>query len=189
MSTTTVQLRWNRAAQHRALLRSLQLLNGTSELTMASLLALHEILLPPTHPDRGLFRDGPLVVRFNGIVQWIPPPVEETLRRTQETLDWVNACSREGLTPERAQDRAARVLFEITDLHPFRDGNGRVARALATWLMLGGGWALLMDPGLYCHARVGNYYRALDSHNVDPALWPRFFAELTDYCFVRKRSG
>ncbi len=156
---------------------------------MAVLLALHTVLLPPSHPRRGTFRDGPLVVRFNGVIQWRPPPAEEALRRTEQTLDWVNACVRNGMTADRALDRAARVLFEITDLHPFPDGNGRVARTLATWLMLQGGWALLMDPGIYCHERREDYYRALDSHSLDPTLWPRFFGELADYCFVRKRSG
>ncbi len=182
----TVRLRRDRADQHRALLRSLRVLGRAPVLTLELMLELHTVLLPPSHPDRGRFRDGPVSVRFNGIVQWVPPPAEVALARTQASLDRVAAALAAGLEGEAAVDVAGRILFAITDLHPFPDGNGRVARALATWVLLQGGWALLMDPGIYCHDRRAEYYRALDSHSRDPTLWPRFFAELTAFCFVRK---
>src|SRR6266436_567325 len=183
----TVQLRWDRAGNHSALLASLRLLNRACELDMSVLLSLHEILLPPSHPYRGRFRDSPLVVRFNGIAQWRPPPADEALRLMRATLVWINARVKEGVTGTDARYCAARVLFQTTDIHPFFDGNGRVARTLATWLLIKGGYALLMDPGSYCHQHRTAYYKALDSHSLDPTLWPKFFAQMVDYCFVVKR--
>jgi hypothetical protein len=47
---------------------------------------------------------------------------------------------------------AARAWFEITDLHPFGDGNGQVARSVASRMLIRGDYALVMDPGLCCHA-------------------------------------
>jgi fido (protein-threonine AMPylation protein) len=128
-------------------------------------------------------------VRFNGIVQWRPPPAIEALRLMRATLAWINSRVREGVTGTDARDCAARVLFQITDIHPFFDGNGRVARTLATWLLIKGGYALLMDPGSYCHQHRVAYYKALDSHSLDPTLWPKFFAQMVDYCFVVNRHS
>jgi Fic family protein len=183
-----IQLRWDRAGNHSALLASLRLLNQACELDMPVLLSLHEILLPPSHPYRGRFRDSPLVVRFNGIVHWRPPPADEALRLMRATLVWINTSVKEGVTGD-ARDCAARVLFQTTDIHPFFDGNGRVARTLATWLLIKGGYALLMDPGSYCHQHRTAYYKALDSHSLDPTLWPKFFSQMVDYCFVTKRHS
>jgi Fic family protein len=180
-----VQLRWHRGRQHAAFLEGLRLLNHAPELTMDVLLSLHTILLPPSHPDRGRFRDGPIKVRFNGVARWKPPPASEALGLTERTAGWVNAAVGQGLDPETAKANAARALFEITDVHPFRDGNGRVARSIAGWLLIRGGYALLMDPGVYCHDRRDDYYRALDSNNLDPAVWRGFFDELVGYCFRR----
>jgi Fic family protein len=180
-----VQLRWHRTRQHAAFLAGLRLLNHAPELTMGVLLALHTILLPPSHPDRGRFREGPIKVRFNGVARWEPPTATEALRLTEQTAGWINAAVSEGLHPETARASAARALFEITDIHPFCDGNGRVARSIASWLLIRGGYALLMDPGVYCHDRRDDYYRALDSNNLDPAVWRDFFDELVGYCFRR----
>jgi Fic family protein len=178
-----VQLHWSAADQHAAFLGGLRLLNHTRRLSLDALLELHVILLPPTNPQRGRFRDQPIQVRFNGVTHWRPPLAVEAVERTASTLERVNTVMAAGLVPETARGCAARALFEITDLHPFADGNGRVARSVASWILIRGGFALLMDPGIYCRRRVDDYYRALDSKRLDPTLWEQFFDEMVGYCF------
>jgi fido (protein-threonine AMPylation protein) len=78
---------------------------------------------------------------------------------------------------------AAQAWFEITDLHPFGDGNGRVARSVASWMLIRGGYALLMDPGLCCHPRRDAYLWALDSKVLEPTPWHTFFDGVVEYCF------
>lgn len=183
IASAPVQLRWHGEAQHRAFLASLGLLDREPELTLDSMLALHRAVLPPTHPYRGRFRDTPIQIRFNGVTHWCPPPAPIAIERTAEALERVNGAIASGCRGPAMREAAGRALWEITDLHPFADGNGRVARSVASWMLTRGGHALLMDPGIYCHQRQADYFRALDSKRLDPTPWSRFFAELVGYCF------
>lgn len=178
-----VQLRWDRAGQHGAFLAGLRLLNRAPRLDLETLLELQTVLLPPSNPARGRYRDAPIQVRFNGVTHWRPPPPEEAVRLTAGTLERVNAAISSRLTGGAMKACAARALFEITDVHPFEDGNGRVARLVASWMLTRGGYALLMDPGLYCHERRDAYYHALDSKRLDTRPWTQFFEELVAHCF------
>ena len=178
-----VQLRWDRARQHRAFLAGLGLLDEAPALTSEVLLALHTVLLPPTNPACGRFRDAPVAIRFNGVAWWQPPDAADAVRRVAATLDRANDAVAEGQRGEAMMAAAATAWFEITDLHPFGDGNGRVARSVASWMLVRGGYALLMDPGLYCHARREEYFRALDSRVRDPTRWQEFFERVVSHCF------
>jgi Fic family protein len=174
--------RWDLATQHRAFLGGLGLLDRAPALTSDVLLALHEMLLPPTNPHRGRFRTGPTKVWWNGVGREKPDPAT-ALALTQQTLQRINLEIRAGLSGAVAKSSAARAHLDITDAHPFGDGNGRVARSVAAWILWRGGYALLMDPGLHCHQRNGEYYRAVASHCVDPRPWERFFDQLVERCF------
>lgn len=183
MTVASVQLRWDRASQHRAFLAGLGLLDRSPALTLDVLLALHTILLPPGNPCRGRFRDSPIQIRFNGVTHWQPPTAADAIERVAGTLDRITLEVFDGLRGEPMKAAAARAWFEITDLHPFGDGNGRVARSVASWMLIRGGYALLMDPGLYCHARRAAYFLALDSKVLDPRPWRAFFDGIVEYCF------
>jgi hypothetical protein len=50
-------------------------------------------------------------------------------------------------------------------------------------MLIKGGYALLMDPGLYCHARRAEYFLALDSKVQDPGPWRAFFDGVVGHCF------
>jgi Fic family protein len=185
VNTAPVQLRWDHASQHRAFLAGLGLLDNEPVLTLDVLLALHTILLPPSNPARGRFRDAPIQVRFNGVTHWVPPDATEAAARTTVTLERINGVVAAGERGDSMKAAAAVALWEITDLHPFADGNGRVARSVAAWMLTRGGYALLMDPGRYCHERRAEYFRALDSKVLDPAPWRAFFDGLVAWCFRR----
>jgi len=60
---------------------------------------------------------------------YICPPSRQVPYLTRELLDWLNGPAKE--LP--AVFSSAILHFRFVEIHPFRDGNGRVARALATW--------------------------------------------------------
>ena len=59
----------------------------------------------------------------------VGPPWRQVPRLTREMLGWLNGSS--GELP--AVFSSAILHLRLVEIHPFRDGNGRVARALATW--------------------------------------------------------
>ena len=72
---------------------------------------------------------------------------------------------------------AADAFARFTDLHPFADGNGRVARAIATWLLVREGYRA--NPNLtlrdFCHLHRPEHYLTLRHHELDPWSWHSFF--------------
>lgn len=184
------RLRWDPAGQHAALLASIRLLDRVrGELDVDVLLELHRVMLPPENPYRGRWREGPVVIRLNGVVHRRAPAPEEAARMLAMTLASVNARLTRPLTANEAVKLASKAWFWVTEAHPFRDGNGRVARALATWLLVRHGFALLMDPTTYCQRRKAAAYQAHNRYLTDPAAWRRFFDELVAYCFRRVESN
>jgi Fic family protein len=81
---------------------------------------------------------------------------------------------------------AADAIARFTDLHPFADGNGRVARAIATWLLIRAGYRpnphLTLGAFFRLHQR--EHYRALRHHELDPWSWHQFFFDAALTCFV-----
>lgn len=71
--------------------------------------------------------------------------------------------------------RAAWLHHRFISVHPFEDGNGRVARALVLLVLLNAGYA----PLVVDRRRRDDYLRALDTANdKDLTALVRFFAEL-----------
>ena len=68
-----------------------------------------------------------------------------------------------GVAPEV---EAAWLHHRFTQIHPFQDGNGRVARALATLVMIRAGWF----PLVVTDAGRADYIEALEI--ADGGAWP-----------------
>lgn len=91
------------------------------------------------HYTPGIFRatDDVSVVDAQGDIVHIPPVAAKLEKRLKKLTDWVNSNhhdtdSRDYLHP---LVKAIVIHFAIGFEHPFRDGNGRVARALFYWYM------------------------------------------------------
>ena len=90
------------------------------------------------HYQPGVFRhtNDVVVEDSEGHVVHAPPPAENLASRLQAIVDWVNTDHDSGANLFIHPLIKAIVLhFAIGYEHPFRDGNGRVARALFYWYM------------------------------------------------------
>lgn len=66
-----------------------------------------------------------------------PPPARTIKKRLESICNWINTCHDNAETSNYIHPliKACALHFSIGYEHPFRDGNGRVARALFYWLM------------------------------------------------------
>ena len=113
---------------------------------------------------------------------FLPPNPSETPRLMSNLSTWLSQ-SPLAFHPILA---AALAHLELVAVHPFNDGNGRTARALADLVLYRYGYKFRylfswvaqigIDTGTY-HQRLtdvlGSEYRA----NVDPTVWLEYFAE------------
>src|SRR6185369_11477752 len=85
------------------------------------------------------YRKSQVVVKNSqtGEITFRPPPPVEVPFLVADFLHWVNAT-----LPEDAHTvlKAGIVHYELVRIHPFLDGNGRVARATATLVLFLGGY-------------------------------------------------
>lgn len=87
----------------------------------------------------GQFRttDDVVIADYDGNVVHQPPKAEHIDERLERVCAWVNADAETYVHP---LVRACILHFMIAHEHPFRDGNGRTARALFYWFMLKSGY-------------------------------------------------
>jgi Fic family protein len=101
------------------------------------IVGLHDRLLGgDTAAGAGRFATGPRFVARTGDPIFEPPPASEVVPLVEEMCE---RLSEEGLHPAVA---AAWVHIATAAIHPFRDGNGRCARVLASLAMYRGGFRL-----------------------------------------------
>lgn len=136
------------------------------------------------------YRDGQNVIRdsrSNAIV-YLPPEAQDVPRMMAELIEWLNAKVSPG-EELPVPVKAAIAHYQYATIHPYYDGNGRMARLLTTLVLDLGGYDL---KGLYAleeyYARnLGDYYEALTvgpSHNyylgraeADITRWIAYFTE------------
>jgi len=116
--------------------------NYTASLTAERLFNWHSLLFPPGAggDDRlriGTWRDdstGPMQVVSGAIgrehVHYEAPPAESVQAEMTSFLDWANQTG--GIDPVL---RAAVAHLWFVTIHPFDDGNGRIARAISDWAL------------------------------------------------------
>ncbi|GED33955.1 Fic family protein [Brevibacillus centrosporus] len=80
-------------------------------------------------------RPGVLFAVYDSITgrpEYIPPEAKDVPQLMKEFVNWINSeYARELPTPVRAGIAA----YQLLTIHPFYDGNGRTARALATYIL------------------------------------------------------
>lgn len=92
---------------------------------------------PHFKPDHeGSWRDGAVVVvdRMTNQIMHEGPPADEVPGLIQAMFDWLERKLASGEEPSFVL--AGVIHYEITDIHPFADGNGRAARLIQTALLM-----------------------------------------------------
>jgi Fic family protein len=112
-------------------------------------------------------------------VHFEAPPAEHMPEQMQIFIDWFNQTAANGLTPLPALTRAGLAHLYFVTIHPFEDGNGRIARALAEKALA----QAINAPSLTSLAKQiernrKGYYAELESNNKDMNVtrWLVWFA-------------
>jgi len=111
---------------------------------------------------------------------YTPPKSSDVPRLMQELIEWINKAIKEDLSPIII---AGIAHYELVSIHPFIDGNGRTARALATLVLykLGYDTKRLFSLEEYYDQSLVSYYSALQSgqkhrNGEDLTYWLEYFS-------------
>jgi Fic family protein len=132
------------------------------EWTAQTILELHFLVCFPQPGARpGRMRDGPVVVtRGPGREPYRPPTSSAVPQLMNELAEWLRA----GDTGRHPIVRAAMAHLNLVSIHPFRDGNGRVARVVQSLVLAREGLlrpeVVSIEPYLSRNTRL--YYAALE---------------------------
>ncbi|MCO6449320.1 MAG: Fic family protein [Caldilineales bacterium] len=119
-------------------------------LTEDDIRALHRLVLHGIDDEQaGVYRQRQVFIAGSAFV---PPSPQAVPGRMRELADWMQQ------TAIHPVERAARAHFWLVDIHPFVDGNGRVARLLMNLLLLQAGYPIAI---LRADDRAA-YYAALE---------------------------
>jgi len=126
------------------------------------------------------YRDGQNVVRDGaGGIVYLPPEAKDVPGLMSELLEWIRHAEAEQPVPVIA----GMAHYQFVTIHPYYDGNGRTARALATWILYRGHYDLGKFYSLeevYAHDLDG-YYAALVTHPHHNYYEGRADAEVTTW--------
>lgn len=101
------------------------------QITKSDLLTLHQIIMKGTTDQKflGTYRSGEVRIRGS---RHVPPPAYEVDPLMEQLLYMMNNNPDDYATVELA----VMVLHRVAHIHPFQDGNGRIARLLANLVLM-----------------------------------------------------
>ena len=104
----------------------------------SDLLRLHRLITKDLIKNGGKYKNKQnRVINHRGHTVYIPPPPEKVPDLTRKLLGWLNSKESKELHPIIISSIAHHRLVSI---HSFSDGNGRLARVLAIWILYGRGF-------------------------------------------------
>lgn len=158
-------------------------------LTLETLHEVHRLTVEKVVPEEmaGRFRVRQVVLKnsLTGEVSYTPPPAAEVPYLVEDLLNWINGDESKELHPVV---KAGILHYELARIHPFTEGNGRTARAVATLLMFLEGYDIrkLFSLEEYFDQNPMDYYvtlqnvsnqKVLDNHQRDLTPWLDYFIE------------
>lgn len=140
--------------------------------------------------ELGEYRKKQVVIRnsHTGEITFRPPPAIEVPFLMREFVYWLNTNSSDKIHPVL---KAGIAHHELVRIHPFIDGNGRVARVLATLILFLGGYDIRRFFSLeeYYDRDAASYYANLQkASNGDLTSWLEYFTYGTAYEFERVKE-
>lgn len=115
----------------KALQEIVRMVNYNVPLTVEHLLTLHKMVLYKSE-DGGILRSGQELALINGVKVLLAPPTE-VKGLVKKFLEWLAESMRSGMHPFLLAVTCHSIFVRI---HPFRDGNGRMARLLMNFVLL-----------------------------------------------------
>ncbi len=144
---------------------------------------MHELTVHRILPEEtiGEYRKTQVVVKNSqtGEITFRPPPALEIPFLMKSFLDWLNTAKPDDI---HATLKAGITHYEIVRIHPFLDGNGRVARATATLILFGERYDVKRFFSLeeYYDREPMRYYETLQSvasSGGNMTAWLEYFTE------------
>lgn len=158
-------------------------------LNLETLLETHHLTVDKLVPEdySGKFRSRQVVLKNSktGAVSFTPPPAAEVPYLIEDLLNWVNSEDSRDIHPVI---KAGVVHYELARIHPFVEGNGRTARAIATLVLFLEDYDIrkLFSLEEYFDSNPMDYYvtlqavsnqLVLDNHERDLTPWLEYFIE------------
>jgi Fic family protein len=158
-------------------------------ISIEAILEIHRLTTDRILPleSSGQFRARQVVVRNSktGQVSYTPPPAVEVPYLIEDLVNWINS---EEARETHPLIKAGIIHYELARIHPFTDGNGRVARAVATLVMFLDAYDIRKFFSLeeYFDENPMDYYLTLqavsnqlvlDTHERDLTPWLEYFIE------------
>ena len=153
---------------------------------------IHRVITDKILPQEELgdYRKKQVIIRNaqTGEITFRPPPAIEVPFLMREFIYWLNNASKEKIHPVL---KAGIAHHELVRIHPFIDGNGRVARILATLILFLGGYDIRRFFSLeeYYDRDAASYYDNLQkASNGDLTSWLEYFTYGTAYEFEKVKE-
>ncbi|MCX6767029.1 MAG: Fic family protein [Candidatus Moranbacteria bacterium] len=158
-------------------------------ITEKILLKIHSLVTNKTLSDdqSGHFREGSIYVvkrrpGFPDEVVYTGPKAINVPYLCTELIEWIRKSEKEEINPVIV---AGVAHLEIAAIHPFNDGNGRTARALATLILYKRGYDFrhLFALEDYYNKDLPSYYKAInvgitfEQRRTDITSWLEYFVE------------
>lgn len=152
--------------------------------TEQTLKELHKLTVAGIVPkeEEGEYRKVGVVLRdvLTGEIVHRPVPAVEVSYQLADFFEWLGDISTRDLHPVI---KAGVAHHQLVFIHPFTEGNGRVARAFATLILLSEGYDIrkLFSLEEYYDKNVAGYYYALKTADQNPdhdlTAWLEYFIE------------
>jgi Fic family protein len=129
-----------------------------------------------THPEPMQVVSGPIQ---KPLVHFEAPPSDRMPGEMKRFIEWFNDTAPAGKNPLPPLTRAALAHLYFVCIHPFEDGNGRIARALAEKALAQNlGQPSLIALAYTIERKRKDYYAALERNNKDLEIdgWMKYFA-------------
>src|SRR3989344_3894876 len=162
---------------------------GAYSLTIETILEIHRLTTEKILPEEatGQFRLRQVVIKNTktGQVSYTPPVAVEVPYLVEDLVNWINSDEGKQVHPII---KAGIIHYELARIHPFVDGNGRVARAVATMVLFLDGYDIRKffsleehfdsDPmQYYLTLQAVSNQLVLDTHERDLTPWLEYFTE------------
>lgn len=167
---------------YRNVLKFIESFSGDA-ITDETVKHVHSLIADRILPDTvvGEYRKSQVVVKNSqtGEITFRPPPAVEVPFLISDFLLWLKKAAPDDI---HSALKAGITHYELVRIHPFLDGNGRVARAVATLVLFREGYDIKRFFSLeeYYDREPLTYYNALQSvaiENGNLTHWLEYFIE------------